>query len=619
MKQGLGGLPPHVASPDPLLYMGDDYVVLDFETTTLSKGNPVVEENRIVMASWKRRDSDCVSKFGSEFEMGELVEAVREAAFIVAHNAKFELGWLRRCGLDLRNVIVYDTQIGEYVRGGNRYHLNNLGLDVVTKRYNIGRKHDLIGKMWKQDIATDDIPRSWLQEYCEHDVDICEQLFLQQREILRERNLLPVQYSRCLFTPCLADLEPMGLQLDTERINELTEAMEDEYAKLTAELQDLGGGVPPSSVKGKRELLFGKLGFKPALDYRGKPILTPSGDPSVAADAMARLRPRTDRQRVYLDKHKEWANYHSDVTKYLRKFRDCCDEAGGVLHAAFNQCNTRTHRLSSTGMGYAVQFQNLNRRFKPLFRARHDGWLVGEADGAQLEFRVAAHLGRDRVALADIVNGVDIHSFTAEVIGCTRQQAKAHTFKPLYGGRSGTPAQQRYYDAFTEKYKGVSDTQRGWTHHVLRTKELTTEWGLTYYWPNTKMSPDGYITNTNSIYNYPVQALATAEIIPLAMVGAWHRMKDMRSFLVNTVHDSIIAEIHPEEVELWHEIAQQCLIVDAYTMMERLYGVALTVPLGAGVTIGTHWGAKDETVYTAPKQLWIEAAKEAKMYENLDG
>jgi DNA polymerase I-like protein with 3'-5' exonuclease and polymerase domains len=598
--------------------MGEDYVTLDFETTTYNKGNPVVGGNRLVLASWRERGRTH-SRRGSEYEMAEMVAAIKRASFIVAHNAKFELGWLRRCGVDLRELVVYDTQIGEYVRGGNRYHLNNLGLNVVAPRYKLPHKYDVVGKMWDHDIETEDVPESWLQEYCERDVWLTEQIFLQQREILKERNLLPVQYSRCLLTPVLADIESKGLQLDEEYIEKLTEEMEDEYARITADLQDLGGGVPPSSISQKRDLLFNRMGFRPALDYRGKPILTPSGDPSVAADAMARLRPTNKKQRVYLDRHTEWANYHSDVTKYLRKFRECCREDNGQLYAAFNQCNTRTHRLSSTGISYSVQFQNLNRRFKPLFRARQDGWFIGEADGAQLEFRVAAHLGRDSVALADIYNGTDIHSYTAKIIGCSRQDAKAHTFKPLYGGRSGTPAQVKYYDRFVQKYQGVSGTQRGWTHTVLRTGELTTEWGLTYYWPGTKMLADGYITNTNSIYNYPVQAMATAEIIPLAMVCAWHRMKCTQSFLVNTVHDSIIAEVHPEEVELWHKVAQQCLIVDAYSMMEKLYGVALTVPLGAGVMIGTHWGSKDETKYEAPVELWIDAARKENMIdEDLD-
>ena len=122
------------------------------------------------------------------------------------------------------------------------------------------------------------------------------------------------------------------------------------------------------------------------------------------------------------------------------------------------------------------------------------------------------------------------------------------------------------------------------------------------------MKKSGYITNTNSIYNYPVQAFATAEIIPCALVCAWHRMENMQSFLVNTVHDSLIAELHPDEVSAWHKLSQQCLIEDTYSMISNLYGVKLTVPLGAGVKVGTHWGVGEEVKYEAPEELWIEAA-----------
>jgi DNA polymerase I-like protein with 3'-5' exonuclease and polymerase domains len=637
MTRGLRGLPQHVEAPDPSLYMGDDYVVVDFETTTHLKGTPVSDENRIVLAVWKKGNYNSTDRkaailgvrhkgtiestdtmrhcFGGEYDLSDLVRDIGQASFVVAHNAKFELGWLRRCGLDLRDVVVYDTQIGDYVRGGNRYPLQQLSLNKTAERYGLGQKQDIIGKMWAHDIETPDIPESWLLRYCIKDVELCESIFLKQREILKQRNLLPVLYQRCLVTPMLADLERRGMQLDEDKVNELMATMEDEYAAKTAELQEFAGGVPPASVKQKREYIYGVLGFKAPVDYRNKPILTPSGDFSVSADALARLRPKTQKQREYLRLHEEWANLHADVTKYLRKFRECCNETGGVLHAAFNQCSTRTHRLSSNGVTYKVQFQNLNRRFKPLFRSRNDGWYLGEADGAQLEFRVAAHLGRDRVALGDIWRGVDIHAFTAGIIGCTRQEAKAHTFKPLYGGKSGTPEQKRYYSAFEKKYSGVSGTQREWVHGVLRTKSLETEWGLRYYWPSTKMTESGYITNTTSICNYPVQALATAEIIPSAMVCAWHRMRDMQSFLVNTVHDSIIAEIHPDEAELWHEIAKQCLIHDAYMMMVNLYGLHLTVPLGAGVMMGTHWGSKDEVKYEAPEELWLPAARKEEMVD----
>ena len=251
---------------------------------------------------------------------------------------------------------------------------------------------------------------------------------------------------------------------------------------------------------------------------------------------------------------------------------------------------------------------------------------MGEIDGAQLEFRVAAHLGRDGVALRDIVRGRDIHKYTAsilngipmsEVTGRQRQLAKADTFKPLYGGQSGTPTQQAYYRAFKERYSGIAACQTRWTHEVLRHKFLTTEWGLRYYWPDTKLTRSGYITNSTSIFNYPVQAFATAEIIPIALVCAWHRMKDMKSFLVNTVHDSIIAELHPAEVDLWHELANQCFIVDVYALIHDMYNINLTIPLGAGVTIGTHWAnteAKEsETKYEAGPEYYEAAAKEEGM------
>lgn len=623
-----------MASPDPSLYWSDNYVVLDFETTTKTKGSPLDPANRIVLACWSapepspRRahilhefdETTDVSTsnhrmrhcFGGEFDMGELVEAINGADFVVAHNAKFELGWLKRCGVDLRKIVTFDTMIGEYVLGGNKYMLQMLSLNECLKRRVYAPKEDTISRMFKAGYCSTEMPESWLLRYCERDVTATHELFLSIRQELKDKNLEAINYQRNLVTPCLADLEFNGLQLDKEKVHELVDTMEEEYAKKTAELQEFCEGASPASPTQLRGFIFEVLKFKVPTDHRGNPMLTDSGNPSTAAPALAKLRPSNKKQEEFLSLHREWGALHSDVTKYLRKFRDCCEEAGGRILGSFNQCNTRTHRLSSSGLWYKVQFQNLNRRFKPLFCARNDDWVVGEADGAQLEFRVAAHLGRDGVALRDIVEGTDIHSFTAKIIGCSRQDAKPHTFKPLYGGVSGTPAERAYYAAFAEKYNQIATTQRGWTNIVAEKKHLVTEWGMRYYWPDCKMQRSGYITHTTSIYNYPVQAFATAEIIPVALVCAWHRMKNWQSFLVNTVHDSIIAELHPEETKAWHELSKQCLIEDSYKIISALYGTRFTVPLGAGVMIGKNWAdqqAKEsETVYNAPEELWKKNA-----------
>lgn len=616
----IGELPKHVAEPDLKLFESDNYIVLDFETTTLDKGSPLNESNSIVLAVWRKPGGEVVSRRASEYELGELVEDAHAADFIVAHNAKFELGWLKRCGCDLTKLMVYDTMLAEYVLGGNRYLLNNLSLAKCLERRALNPKFDLVGRMIKGGIPVENIPARWLDAYCRRDVYAAHELFNLTRCEVEREGLTPVLYQRCLVACCLADIEFNGMVLDVDRTVELCNKREEEYHNAERNLESFCNGINAGSPKQLSQFVYEELRFSVPKDHIGRELRTPKGDLSVSNGVLAALKPTTNRQREFIELRKVYGALRAEVTKYLASFRRCCDEAGGLLRALFNQGTTRTHRLSSKGQNYSVQFQNFPRIFKRLFKAREEGWYVGEADGAQLEFRIATHHGRDRVGLLDIRSGRDVHQFTADVLTgagqpTDRQGAKAHTFKPLYGGSSGTDAEQQYYEAFKQRYSAIADTQLEWCRTVLRDKHLVTEWGLKYYWPDTKVTQSGYITNTTSICNYPVQALATAEVIPLALVAWWHRLKSAgkQSFLVNTVHDSIIAEVHPDEVEDFHALAQQCLIYDAYDLMEAIYGVRLTVPLGAGVKLGSHWGEGKEVTYEAPEELYLEAAQAAGM------
>jgi DNA polymerase I-like protein with 3'-5' exonuclease and polymerase domains len=224
------------------------------------------------MASWKTADGKVRSHFGSEFDQQDLVAAIQSTHFLVAHNAKFELGWLKRCGVDLRSVIVYDTMMGEYVRGGNRFALQALGLNASLHRYSLAGKGDIVGKMLKAGVDTPSIPESWLQEYCERDVVATHELFLAQREWLRENGLLHIQYQRCLLAPVLADIEWNGMQLDESKVDAAIADLEDDYAKATSELQEFMGGVPPASTKQKGEWVFNVAKFAVPKDHRGRPV-----------------------------------------------------------------------------------------------------------------------------------------------------------------------------------------------------------------------------------------------------------------------------------------------------------------------------------------------------------
>lgn len=600
-------LPRRLTHPDPAIYENGIPLFLDFETTTEGKGLAIYKANRIVLACWQLGwDGKMETRWAGEYELEALVRAVENCDFIVAHNAKFELQWLARCGVDLTNVLVYDTMIAEYVLGGNRWQYAQLSLEATAVRYGFPGKVSLVSKMIKAGVSTEDIPSDWLLTYCIRDVELLPLIMRSQLNQFSGTRLLPVVYSRCLLTPVLADMEMEGLKLDEVKVSESLSALQTEFDALTIRLNQMAVGVKLSSPIQLAEFLYGKLGFEELMIKRGGkwiPKRTATNRRMTGIDEISALKCKTKEQKEFIGLYLQHRNLFSQIGKYMKKFKECCDENDGILMAQFNQTSTRTHRLSSSGLQYKTQFQNLPRSYKQLFKSKRPTWLMGEVDGAQLEFRIAAHLGRDQRALEDIRQNVDVHAFTASTLTdagqpTDRQGAKEHTFKPLYGGSSGTDAEQTYYRAFKERYPGVAKAQSTWINTVLMEKELETEWGLRYYWPDTKMDRSGYITNTTSICNYPVQAMATAEVIPLALVFMWHRLKrlgqDVGIVLVNTIHDSIIAEVKPSWQDEFHEMSRQCLIVDAKRAMRALYGIDLVCPLGCGVKIGTHWGEGEE-------------------------
>lgn len=601
-------LPWFVQNPNPQVYRNGSYTVLDVETSNTSNGSALEPSNRLVLSVWNKTSSDdsgrrfsrTYSKFAGEFELQELKSCIESTQFLVCHNAKFELQWLQRAGVDLHEVLIYDTMLAEKVILGNRP--GSLSLDSCCERHSIRGKLHLGASLVHGGVSSEQIPESVLLSYCQQDVESTERLFLKQLEELSDAQLAVV-YTRCLLCPVLADIERHGMQLDRERVEEESNKLASRLSVLDVSLRQITGGINLNSPKQVAEFLYDKLGFDEARDYRGNILKTDSGSRRADKATIAGLKASTREQKEFVSLFQEYSEVESALTKYITKFKECCEseEDKGILRAQFHQVRTQTHRLSSTGSKYRIQLQNLDRDYKKLFCAKSRGWLVGEADGAQLEFRVAAFLGQDKQAYEDIVNGVDVHANTQRILSDSgerrsRTDSKPFTFKPLYGGTSGTKAQKAYYEFFRGRYNGCYRTQTGWVYSVLKDKFLTLPWGMTFYWPDTKQERSGYITNTQSIFNYPVQSLATAEIIPIGVVYFWHYLRALgaQMFLVNTVHDSLEVELPPEEQELFQEIATECLTSRVYEYLDTVYHMQFNVPLGCGIKVGSHWGEGDK-------------------------
>jgi len=197
-------------------------------------------------------------------------------------------------------------------------------------------------------------------------------------------------------------------------------------------------------------------------------------------------------------------------------------------------------------------------------------------------------LANDSQIYKDVKEGVDVHSYTASVIGCDRQTAKADTFKPLYGGTTGTPEQQKYYRAFKKKYEGVTDWHEDLQKEAVQTKQIILPSGRRYCFPDTQWTKWGTATNRTAICNYPVQGFATADILPCCLVDLEKRLRPYKSLICNTVHDSIVIDCHPDEEEQVVAILKFSMLGVAADLKKR-YKINYLMPVEIEIKKGENW------------------------------
>jgi DNA polymerase I-like protein with 3'-5' exonuclease and polymerase domains len=288
----------------------------------------------------------------------------------------------------------------------------------------------------------------------------------------------------------------------------------------------------------------------------------------------------------------------SAVDTYLSSFVDGIKnytKPDGKLHVRLLQHRTATGRFS----GADPNMQNMPRGgtfpVKKVFVSRFEGGKILEADFAQLEFRAAAFLSQDGVAIEEVSTGFDVHAYTAEVITTagqptSRQDAKAHTFAPLYGatGFGRTKAEAAYYEHFNDKYQGVADWHTRLAKEAINTRKIRTPSGREFSFPDVTRNARGRVSHFTQIKNYPVQSFATADIVPVALLHIDKLLDGMQSCVVNSVHDSIVIDVHPDEERSVINIIKQTND-DLPNLILMRWGVQFNVPLLLEAKIGYNW------------------------------
>jgi len=624
-------------------------LTVDFETTNFSKGSALDKRNRIVMVSWVCDDGEVCHFHGNIMDCPPFFQAVEQAEQIVAFNAKFEMLWFLRLGIDIDAFVWHDPMLAERVLKGNRRP--GFSMEAVALRYGWDTKDAMIDAMMKAGVCPSQMPVNRLISRCNRDVRVTRSMHCALTHNIKVAEQTHLYRNRCEFAVVLAHIEHEGMILDSSRVQNAYKTHATLLGQLDEQLVKITGGINLNSPDQKAHFLYGKkgLGFpEKRANYGKKQILRnkpskqfPKGRPKTDKATVAWLATvaETDNQKLFLGLLARRAKTNAALTKNLEFFQGVCKERQGKFHAQFSQVIAATHRLTSSGIPIqfemfdkkkSVQFQNMPRIFKSLFKAPK-GYKIAEIDASQLEFRVAAFVGDDPQARKDILDpDFDAHVFSASKIhGCEyrqllneyrdkdhpnhkrakqwRREAKEHTFKPLYGGKMGSDGEMAYYREFNERYSALAATQETWVSEVQRTGELDTPWGMHFSW-DTYTKPNGMLMDAGThkpvgpqIYNYPVQNLATAEIVPIAITSLYRRCKEagLDVKFVNTIHDSVIVyflDDGPTEVAL-RKFASEAFTTDVYAHLEMLYGIKFDVPLGMEMVAGDHWSEGEEWVY----------------------
>ena len=672
---------------DPSPYNKDNTLVAIGYTYRALDGSPI----------WNSDGAVYIKKFPVDnYYFYEFKEAIKGATYIVAHNAKFDLAWLREVGVECDNKVI-DTMISEYVL--NKGIRGKLSLDALSKKYNVIRKENLLGNALSVGLNYSDMSEEDQRKYLCYDVMSTAEVFEKQQKIFRKsanKSLIPIRDLMCQFCSVLTDIERSGMAIDLNVLTQVDKEYEREQAQLNSYLnqkvRSLMGDleVNLSSPEQLSQVIYScklvdKKSWKSLMnigvDHRGKPLPRPTMDLNSFREAVSSCFKRSKKVRSakcpscngsggYFKVKKDGTNFKkqtkcevcagkgtiyidledrgglnlpprlslasaggfktdkntlsmllNEVTEpeakkfiesivrlsAIETYRSAFIEgirkgikSDGLLHANFNQCITATGRLSSS----SPNLQNMPKgRLFPVrkaFISRFKGGELVEIDYSQLEFRVAGILATDEVVKREVESGFDVHAYTAKVLSdngepTERGAAKASTFRPLYGGTQGTTAQRTYFKEFFNKYKGIFKWHEHLQNEAIQHKVVTTATGRQFSFPDCQRNFSGTATYKTQIVNYPVQSVATAEIVPLGVIILFNKLKELglKSIVINTVHDSVLIDTHPDELDIVKQIGPQCLL-EAQQEAKRRFGLSDYIPLEVEMSQGKNWMEQED-------------------------
>ena len=528
-----------------------------------------------------------------------LMQLLFDKKRVVFHNAKFDLQWFQY-QFNFKFPRFEDTMLMHYMFDENP---GTHGLKTLALKHTDYGDYEAELDTWitdyrkrtgilKASFSYDMIPFDVMVHYAAMDAIVTFLLFQKFEAAIVKNEKLTWVYKNILIEGCrfLTQVEDNGVPFDSFRLEKAQKIMQEDIDNAVEKLQSYPevkafikakGGFNPNSTVQLRSLLFDYIGLTPT----GKK--TGTGADSTDAESLQKLAEDHEIPALILEVRQKV----KIKTTYLDKIIPNLD-MDGRLRTNFNLHGTTSGRLSSSGKLNMQQLPRDNPTVKGCIKAK-EGNVIVAMDLTTAEVYCAAVLADDKNLMKVFKDGGNFHSTIAKQVfrlpcevedvaehySIERQQAKAVTFGIMYGagpakiseqvtkdsGKYFSPAEAKgviddYFMAFPKLKAWLSNTQK----FIQANGFIYSHFGRKRRLPNVFSQDKGIASHeVRSGVNALVQSVAS----DVNLLGAI----DMQKYIVKTgmkakifalVHDSILAEVPEDEVELYSKKLQEFVQAD---------------------------------------------------------
>ena len=523
-----------------------------------------------------------------------------QAVSKVCHNGKFEYKVLSKQGMVLANF--HDTKLAAYLLGEYSTTLKDL------TRQHLGTEPITYDQL-TQGRGMETINPYDILPYAAADADNTLALWKLFERRLRSEGLWDVyEKIEIPLVPVLAEMEMLGVRVDREAAMRLLEALKETHETNKALLVLLLGIDNPMS--------HDKLAR--ALEVAGAPLLYRTPSKNLLVTSASVLKGARSWNSTIIDSILEMRKFQK-LASYVDGFLKLSDDAGH-LHASFNQAGAweergedgksapATGRLSSSG----PNLQNIPHHSDPVLGKKlrslilpREGHLFLACDLEQEEPRIIALVAQDGTLQEAFANKRDIYRKATEAIyPHTRSELDDKSWKAEYGEeryKGKTIFLAWYYGAGANRIRDIEPTvsdagaqaiiKRLRTAHPARERYVAkiarevkgdgfvkTWFGMKRWLPTAMSHNKGDVeAAVREACNMPIQGTA-ADVLKMAMRRVRDGLMDTDSKLCMTIHDEVVVDVLPEEVDKVREVV--------YSSFQGLLPIELPIEFKVGASLG---------------------------------